>query len=61
MTDTKDKDEYVTPRTVFMGLLFMFFVWISVMVVLPAITGKPGVVQNMQSDLENSDTPQPIE
>lgn len=59
MTNDQNTPDHLTPRTVFMGLLFMFFVWISVMVVLPALTGKPGVVQKMQSDLENSATPQP--
>lgn len=44
-----------TPRMVFLAVVFMLGVWVTLMVVLPAVTGKPGVVQKMQSDLQNSD------
>ena len=57
--ETQNAPDMATPRMIFLGVTFMVFVWVTIMVIVPAITGKPGVVQKMQSDLQNSDTPTP--
>lgn len=59
MSDSNEKKadgaDASTSRMVFLAVVFMLGVWVTLMVVLPALTGKPGVVQKMQSDLQNSD------
>ena len=38
----------------FAALALIAFVWLGLFVILPAVTGKPGIAQQMQSDLEGA-------
>lgn len=49
-----DNDNQFTPTMVFGAVVLLAFVWIAIFMVLPAITGKPGVAQKMQQDLQKS-------
>lgn len=49
-----DNDQQVTPRMVFAAIVFLAFIWVGVFMILPAVTGKPGVAQQMQQDLQES-------
>jgi len=41
-------------RLAFIAIAVIAFVWLGLFVILPAVTGKPGVAQKMQSDLEGA-------
>lgn len=41
-------------RMMFLAVVLLAFVWIGLFVILPAVTGKPGVAQKMQSDLQQT-------
>ena len=41
-------------RLAFAALVLISFVWLGLFVILPAVTGKPGIAQQMQSDLEGA-------
>ena len=41
-------------RLAFMAVALIAFVWLGLFVILPAVTGKPGIAQKMQSDLEGA-------
>jgi len=41
-------------RLAFAALALIAFVWLGLFVILPAVTGKPGIAQQMQSDLEGA-------
>ena len=49
----EDKDTS-SSRLAFIAVAVIAFVWLGLFVILPAITGKPGVAQKMQSDLEGA-------
>ena len=37
---------------VFLGAVFLAFVWVGLFIVLPAVTGKEGKLQEMQQRLD---------
>lgn len=37
----------------FLAVVFLAFVWIGVFVILPALSGKPGIVQDYQKALRS--------
>ena len=41
-------------RLALIAVAVIAFVWLGLFVVLPAVTGKPGVAQHIQSDLEGA-------
>jgi hypothetical protein len=38
-------------RMVFLAVALIAFIWVCVFIILPGVTGKPGVAQQMQKDL----------
>ena len=49
-----EKDSSSPARLAFIAIGVIAFVWLGLFVILPAVTGKPGVAQQMQSDLEGA-------
>lgn len=43
---------HMDSRMVFVAVALIAFVWLSVFIILPGVTGKPGVAQQMQQDLQ---------
>lgn len=60
MNETKDENPNTKPnakpneqaRMIFGALVLLVFVWFGLFFILPTITGKPGIAQNIQSDLQ---------
>lgn len=64
MNETKDENPNTKPnakpnakpneqaRMIFGALVLLVFVWFGLFFILPTITGKPGIAQNIQLDLQ---------
>ena len=55
MSEPKDKQMDEKPdhaRMIFGAFVLLVFVWFGLFFILPAVTGKPGIAQNIQSDLQ---------
>ena len=56
MNETKDENLNTKPneqaRMIFGALVLLVFVWFGLFFILPTITGKPGIAQDIQSDLQ---------
>jgi predicted secreted protein len=52
MGASMDEKPQSTARHVFLGAVFLAFVWVGLFIVLPAVTGKEGKLQEMQQRLE---------
>ena len=46
-------------RMMFLAVVILAFVWIGLFAILPAVTGKPGVTQKIQSDLQQEQNAAP--
>jgi len=52
-------DSPLNSRMVFIAIVIIAFVWLAIFIILPALTGKAGVAQQMQQDLQNRNTDAP--
>ena len=52
MSKEKSDPKPVDSRIVFIAIALIAFVWTSIFIILPALTGKDGVAQKMQQDLQ---------
>ncbi|CAI8187767.1 MAG: Uncharacterised protein [Alphaproteobacteria bacterium] len=52
MSKEKSDPKPVDSRMVFIAIALIAFVWTSIFIILPALTGKDGVAQKMQQDLQ---------
>ena len=52
MCKEKSDPKPVDSRMVFIAIALIAFVWTSIFIILPALTGKDGVAQKMQQDLQ---------
>ena len=52
MSKKKSDPKPVDSRMVFIAIALIAFVWTSIFIILPALTGKDGVAQKMQQDLQ---------
>ena len=63
MSENDSGPKPVDSRMVFIAVALIAFVWVCVFIILPGVTGKPGVAQQMQQDLrqglqkENANVP----
>ena len=51
MSENESDPKLMESRMVFMAVAFVAFIWVCVFIILPGVTGKPGVAQQMQQDL----------
>lgn len=51
MSEDGSDPKPVDSRLVFIAVALIAFIWVCVFIILPGITGKPGVAQQMQQDL----------
>lgn len=51
------KNQSRESRMVFIAVSFIAFIWVSLFIILPAMTGKSGIAQNMQQDLQEKTSP----
>lgn len=54
MSENGSDPKPVDSRLVFIAVALIAFIWVCVFIILPGITGKPGVAQQMQQDLRPS-------
>ena len=52
MSKEKSDPKPVDSRMVFIAIALIAFVWSCIFIILPALTGKDGVAQKMQQDLQ---------
>ena len=52
MSENNSATKPVNSRMVFVAIALIAFVWTSIFIILPALTGKDGVAQKMQQDLQ---------
>ena len=52
MSENNSATKLVNSRMVFVAIALIAFVWTSIFIILPALTGKDGVAQKMQQDLQ---------
>lgn len=52
MSENNSAPKPVNSRMVFVAIALIAFVWTSIFIILPALTGKDGVAQKMQQDLQ---------
>ena len=52
MSEDESGSKPVDSRMVFIAIALIAFVWTSIFIILPALTGKDGVAQKMQQDLQ---------
>lgn len=52
MSENNSEPKPVEGRMVFLAIALIAFIWVCVFIILPAMTGKPGVAQKMQQDLQ---------
>lgn len=52
MSKEKSDPKPVDCRMVFIAIALIAFVWSCIFIILPALTGKDGVAQKMQQDLQ---------
>ena len=52
MSEDKSNPKPVDSRMVFIAIALIAFVWSCIFIILPALTGKDGVAQKMQQDLQ---------
>jgi hypothetical protein len=51
MSENGSDPKRVDSRLVFIAVALIAFIWVCVFIILPGVTGKPGVAQQMQQDL----------
>jgi hypothetical protein len=51
MSENGSDPKPVNSRLVFIAVALIAFIWVCVFIILPGVTGKPGVAQQMQQDL----------
>ena len=51
MSENSPDPKPVDSRMVFIAVALIAFIWVCVFIILPGVTGKPGVAQQMQQDL----------
>ena len=51
MSENNSAPKPLDSRMVFVAIALIAFVWTSIFIILPALTGKEGVAQKMQQDL----------
>lgn len=51
MSEDGSDPKPVDSRLVFIAVALIAFIWVCVFIILPGVTGKPGVAQQMQQDL----------
>ena len=51
MSENKSERKPLDSRLVFIAVALIAFIWVCVFIILPSVTGKPGVAQQMQQDL----------
>lgn len=51
MSENSPDPKPVDSRMVFIAMALIALVWVCVFIILPGVTGKPGVAQQMQQDL----------
>ena len=52
MSENNSAPKPLDSRMVFIAIALIAFVWTSIFIILPALTGKEGVAQKMQQDLK---------
>ena len=52
MSENNSAPKPLDSRMVFVAIALIAFVWTSISIILPALTGKDGVAQKMQQDLQ---------
>ena len=51
MSKNRSDPKPLDSRLVFIAVALIAFIWVCVFIILPGVTGKPGVAQQMQQDL----------
>ena len=51
MSEDRSGPRPLDSRLVFIAVSLIAFIWVCVFIILPGVTGKPGVAQQMQQDL----------
>ena len=51
MSENSSDPKPLDSRLVFIAVALIAFIWVCVFIILPGVTGKPGVAQQMQQDL----------
>ena len=52
MSKNNSEPKPIDSRMVFVAIAIIAFIWVSIFIILPAMTGKAGVAQRMQQDLQ---------
>ena len=52
MSENNSAPKPLDSRMVVVAIAIIAFIWVSIFIILPALTGKAGVAQKMQHDLQ---------
>ena len=52
MSENNPAPKPLDSRMVVVAIAIIAFIWVSIFIILPALTGKAGVAQKMQHDLQ---------
>lgn len=52
MSENNSAPKPLDSRMVVIAIAIIGFIWVSIFIILPALTGKAGVAQKMQQDLQ---------
>ena len=52
MSENNSASKPLDSRMVIVAIAIIAFIWVSIFIILPALTGKAGVAQKMQQDLQ---------
>jgi len=52
MSENNSAPKPLDSRMVVIAIAVIAFIWVSIFIILPALTGKAGVAQKMQQDLQ---------
>ena len=52
MSENNSEPKPLDSRMVFIAIAIIAFTWVAIFIILPAVTGKAGVAQKMQQDLQ---------
>ena len=52
MSENNSEPKPLDSRIAFVAIAIIAFIWVAIFIILPAVTGKAGVAQKMQQDLQ---------
>lgn len=59
MSKNNSDPEPIDSRMVFFAIALIALIWLCIFIVLPSVSGKPGVAQKMQQDLQQRNADEP--